>query len=180
MANLLVAYTMKGCHWCTEFKKQLKENKIKFNVFIIYPFGAPEGKMGIVETFTPAWASRILYGLGMDSYEAKNVSTLRPLMAYLASTGEYGDFPLDGQAQAALLEDAGRVNRVLALWRGITQNLSPGAIAPQILAKDKTGEFHVQALMFNDFVQIRANSSRFGRIYYCYSTCSCFEIKLSL
>jgi glutaredoxin len=30
MANLLVAYTMKGCHWCTEFKKQLKENKIKF------------------------------------------------------------------------------------------------------------------------------------------------------
>jgi hypothetical protein len=125
---------------------------------IIYPFGAPEGKMGVVETFTPAWASRILYGLGMDSYEAKNVSTLRPLMAYLASTGEYGDFPLDGQAQAALLEDAGRVNRVLALWRGITQNLSPGAISPQILAKDKTGEFHVQALMFNDFVQIRANN----------------------
>ena len=30
MANLLVTYTMKGCHWCTEFKKQLKENKIKF------------------------------------------------------------------------------------------------------------------------------------------------------
>lgn len=30
MANLLVAYTMKGCHWCTEFKQQLKENKIKF------------------------------------------------------------------------------------------------------------------------------------------------------
>lgn len=125
---------------------------------IIYPFGAPEGKTGIVETFTPAWASRILYGLGMDSYEAKNVSTLRPLMAYLASTGEYGEFPLDGQAQAKLLEDAGRVNRVLALWRGITQNLSPGSISPQILAKDKNGEFHVQALMFNDFVQIRANN----------------------
>ena len=30
MANLLVTYTMKGCHWCTEFKKQLKEHKIKF------------------------------------------------------------------------------------------------------------------------------------------------------
>jgi glutaredoxin len=30
MSKLLVAYTMKGCHWCTEFKKQLKENKIKF------------------------------------------------------------------------------------------------------------------------------------------------------
>ena len=95
---------------------------------IIYPFGSPEGKTGIIETFTPAWASRILYGLGMDSYEAKNVSTLRPLMAYLASTGQYGDFPLDGQAQAKLLEDAGRVNRVLALWRGITRNLSPGSI----------------------------------------------------
>lgn len=125
---------------------------------IIYPFGAPEGKVGLIETFTPAWASRILYGLGMDSYEAKNVSTLRPLMAYLASTGQYGDFPLDGQAQAQLLEDAGRVNRVLALWRGITQNLSPGSISPQILAKDKDGEFHVQALMFNDFIQMRANN----------------------
>jgi hypothetical protein len=125
---------------------------------IIYPFGAPEGKVGLIETFTPAWASRILYGLGMDSYEAKNVSTLRPLMAYLASTGEYGDFPLDGQSQARLLEDAGRVNRVLALWRGITQNLSPGSISPQILAKDKEGEFHVQALMFNDFIQMRANN----------------------
>ena len=30
MANLLVAYTMKGCPWCDTFKEQLKENKIKF------------------------------------------------------------------------------------------------------------------------------------------------------
>lgn len=30
MSKLLVAYTMKGCHWCDTFKEQLKENKIKF------------------------------------------------------------------------------------------------------------------------------------------------------
>lgn len=126
---------------------------------IIYPFGAPSaGAQGMLEQFTPAWAQRLLYGLGIDSYEAKNQSTLRPLMTYLASTGNYGDFPLDGQAQAKLLEDAGKVNRVLALWRGITANIAPGSIAPQILAKDKDGELHVQALMFNDFLQIRANN----------------------
>jgi hypothetical protein len=125
---------------------------------VIYPFGAPSGKTGIVESFTPAWAQRVLYGLGINSFEEKSVSTLRPLMTYLASTGNYGDFPLGGEAQAKLLEDAGRVNRVLALWRGITQNVAPGSIAPQILAKDKEGELHVQALMFNDFLQIRANN----------------------
>jgi len=126
---------------------------------IIYPFGAPEpGAQGIVETFTPAWAQRLLFGLGMDNYEAKNLSTLRPIMTYLATTGKYGEFPLDNTQTEELLKDAGRLNRVLALWRGITANIAPGAIAPQILAKDKTGELHVQALMVNDFLQIRANN----------------------
>lgn len=125
---------------------------------IIYPFGAPETKTGIVETFTPAWAQRLLYGLGIDSYEGKNLSTLRPLMTYLATTGKYGEFPLDNAATEKLLDDAGKLNRVLALWRGITANIAPGAIAPQILAKDKTGDLHVQSLMVNDFLQIRANN----------------------
>ena len=125
---------------------------------IIYPFGAPDQKTGIVETFTPAWAQRILYGLGINSYEAKNLSTLRPIMTYLATTGNYGEFPLDGTNQQKLLDDAGKLNRVLALWRGIFANLAPGAIAPNILAKDKQGDFHVQALMMNDFLQIRANN----------------------
>jgi len=30
MSKKLVVYTMEGCPWCTEFKKILKENKIKF------------------------------------------------------------------------------------------------------------------------------------------------------
>ena len=126
---------------------------------VIYPFGAPEpGAQGVVETFTPAWAQRLLFGLGMDNYEAKNLSTLRPLMTYLATTGKYGEFPLDNTQTEKLLADASKLNRVLALWRGITANIAPGAIAPQILAKDKTGELHVQALMVNDFLQIRANN----------------------
>ena len=27
----VILYTMKGCPWCYEMKKQLKENKINFN-----------------------------------------------------------------------------------------------------------------------------------------------------
>ena len=126
---------------------------------LIYPFGAPTpGAQGIVEQFTPAWAQRLLYGLGLDNYEAKNLSTLRPIMTYLATTGKYGEFPIDGPNQQKLLDDSAKLNRVLALWRGIFANLAPGAIAPNILAKDKTGDFHVQALMMNDFLQIRANN----------------------
>lgn len=30
MSKILVAYTMKGCGWCDDFKKMLKENNIKF------------------------------------------------------------------------------------------------------------------------------------------------------
>ena len=30
MSKKLVVYTMEGCPWCTDFKKILKENKIKF------------------------------------------------------------------------------------------------------------------------------------------------------
>jgi glutaredoxin len=30
MNKILVVYTLKGCGWCTDFKKMLKENNIKF------------------------------------------------------------------------------------------------------------------------------------------------------
>ena len=30
MSKILVAYTMKGCGWCDDFKKMLKENDIIF------------------------------------------------------------------------------------------------------------------------------------------------------
>jgi glutaredoxin len=30
MNKILVVYTLKGCGWCTDFKKMLKDNKIPF------------------------------------------------------------------------------------------------------------------------------------------------------
>ena len=30
MSKILVVYTLKGCGWCTDFKKMLKDNKIPF------------------------------------------------------------------------------------------------------------------------------------------------------
>lgn len=123
----------------------------------IYPYGMPE-KVSPMQTFTPAWAQRILYGLGMDTFEEKNIATMKPLMAYLGSTGKYGEFPISAENQNKLIDDAAKLNRVLALWRGITANIAPSSISPQLLAKDKDGEAHVQALMYNDFSQIRANN----------------------
>jgi hypothetical protein len=123
---------------------------------IVYPFGLPEGSLeGTAGQYLPAWAQRISYGLGLDFFEGKNLSTLKPLMAYLASTGNYGDMPLSQEAQNELLDDAAKLNRYLALWRGITQNVSPANIQPQILAKDKDGTYHVQSMMYNEFAKFR-------------------------
>lgn len=123
---------------------------------IVFPFGRPEGTLeATVGQFTPAWAQRLSYGLGLDFFEGKNLSTLRPMMAYLASTGKYGEFPLTQDNQNKLLEDASKLNRYLALWRGITQNLSPANVQPQVLAQDKDGTYHVQAIMYNEFNKFR-------------------------
>lgn len=123
---------------------------------IIFPFGAPEGTAeATLGQFTPAWAQRLSYGLGLDFFEGKNLSTLKPMMAYLATTGKYGEFPLTQDNQNELMKDAARLNRYLALWRGITQNLSPANIQPEILAKDKDGTYHVQSMMYNEFAKFR-------------------------
>ena len=123
---------------------------------IIFPFGAPEGSIeGTVGQFVPAWAQRTSFGLGLDFFEGKNLSTLKPMMAYLASTGKYGEFPLTQDNQNKLIEDAAKLNRYLALWRGVTQNLSPANIQPEVLAKDKDGTYHVQSMMYNEFAKFR-------------------------
>jgi hypothetical protein len=123
---------------------------------IIFPFGAPEGDLeGTAGAFVPAWAQRLSYGLGIDAFEGKNLSTLKPMMAYLASTGKYGESPLTQENQNKLMEDASKLNRYLALWRGITQNVSPANIQPQVLAQDKDGTYHVQSMMYNEFARFR-------------------------
>jgi BMFP domain-containing protein YqiC len=131
---------------------------------IIFPFGSPEGDLeSTAGQFVPAWAQRISYGLGLDFFEGKNLSTLKPMMAYLATTGKYGEFPLDQDNQNKLMEDAAKLNRYLALWRGITQNVSPANIQPQILAKDKDGTYHVQSMMYNEFARFRmADPDNYG------------------
>jgi hypothetical protein len=131
---------------------------------IVYPFGAPEGTLeGTAGQFVPAWLQRLSYGLGLDFFEGKNLSTLKPMTAYLASTGKYGEFPLTQENQNKLLEDASRLNRFLALWRGITQNVSPANIQPNILAKDKDGTYHVQSMMYNEFAKFRmADPDNYG------------------
>ena len=123
---------------------------------IIFPFGAPEGSLeATAGAFVPAWAQRLSYGLGIDFFEGKNLSTLKPMMAYLASTGKYGESPLTQENQNKLMEDASKLNRYLALWRGITQNVSPANIQPQVLAQDKDGTYHVQSMMYNEFARFR-------------------------
>lgn len=131
---------------------------------IVFPFGAPEGTIeGTVGQFVPAWLQRTSFGLGLDFFEGKNLSTLRPMMAYLASTGKYGEFPLTQDNQNKLIEDAARLNRYLALWRGITQNVSPANIQPQVLAQDKDGTYHVQSMMYNEFAKFRlADPDNYG------------------
>lgn len=121
---------------------------------IIYPFGADAAPTGPVSAFTPAWLQRTLNSFNPEWFKSKSQSTLKPVMGYLASTGEYGDLPLSEEMQEKLIRDANSINRVLSFWRGVTQNLAPTSIRPEILSKDKDGELHVQFHIFNRFNQI--------------------------
>lgn len=125
---------------------------------IIYPFGAANAPVGPVGAFTPAWLQRVLNGLNPEWFKTKSESTLKPVMGYLAASGEYGELPLSAEMQEKLVRDANSVNRVLSFWRGVVQNLAPTQIRPEILAKDKDGELHIQFHMFNRFNQILANN----------------------
>jgi hypothetical protein len=125
---------------------------------IIYPFGADAAATGPVTAFTPAWLQRTLNAFNPEWFKTKSQSTLKPIMGYLASTGEYGNLPLSEEMQEKLIRDANSINRVFSFWRGVTQNISPTSIRPDILAKDKDGELHVQFHIFNRFNQILAEN----------------------
>ena len=120
----------------------------------IYPFGAAAAPTSPVGAFTPAWLQRVLNSFNPEWFKTKSQSTLKPIMGYLASTGEYGELPLSAEMQEKLIRDANSINRVLSFWRGVTQNLAPTSIRPEILSKDKDGELHVQFHIFNRFNQI--------------------------
>lgn len=125
---------------------------------IIYPFGADAAATGPVSAFTPAWLQRVLNSFNPEWFKTKSQSTLKPIMGYLASTGNYGDLPLSDEMQEKLIRDANSINRVLSFWRGVTQNIAPTSIRPEILSKDKDGEMHVQFHIFNRFNQILAEN----------------------
>ena len=124
------------------------EVRTKLEEFL-YPFGRPNlnTPKGIVESLTTNNVARITSGL--LGWEEGYASSFGPVMNYLASGGDYNLDSLDDQNR--LMKDSDRFSKWFAVSRGLFGMVSPVAISPEDLVKDKTGNTLLAASLYNDF-----------------------------
>jgi len=122
----------------------------------LYPYGAPDIKnKGLVEggLVSNNWA-RLMGGLAKN--EESYASSFAPVLSYLASSGDYNiDIPED---QGRLIRDTDSFSQWFSIMRGLNGlvTLSPSAIIPTAIVKDKTGDTQLQAALYEDFVNLKA------------------------
>ncbi len=122
--------------------------RVKVEEFL-YPYGRPNlgTPKGIVESLTTNNIARITSGL--LGWEEGYASSFGPTMNYLASGGDYNLDSLDDQNR--LMKDSDRFAKWFAVSRGLFGMVSPVAISPEDLVKDKTGNTLLAAALYNDF-----------------------------
>jgi hypothetical protein len=117
---------------------------------IIFPFGEPEGVQDLV---LPAWLKKSF--LTFINNDAQVERGIKDWASYLASTGDYGDNPLaDDAARNELFNEARSMSRWAAFWTAIFQNIAPATPSQEVFAKDKTGMFRTQTMIYNAWDQI--------------------------
>ena len=110
---------------------------------LVFPFGKPQDvAAGISSSLMPAWAAKLtnLFSNGTSS-QATTVSTLRPVMDYLASGGGYDI--MNPNDQQRLIDDSTKFARFFGAWQGITQAILP--TSPLLSALTKSGDSTVVA-----------------------------------
>lgn len=122
--------------------------RVKVEEFL-YPYGRPNLKTpkGIVESLTTNNIARITSGL--LGWEEGYASSFGPTMNYLASGGDYNLDSLDDQNR--LMKDSDRFAKWFAVSRGLFGMVSPVAISPEDLVKDRTGNTLLAAALYSDF-----------------------------
>lgn len=131
---------------------------------IIFPYGKPQDlSTAFASTALPAWASKMLplFSNGSSSQLA-TLSTLKPTMDYLATTGNYDLFNQDDQAR--LIKDSSKFATWFGFWTGITQSITPTSPMPMAVAKMKDGTVTAQAAIYAHF-QDNLNGAYKGDYY---------------
>lgn len=115
----------------------------------LFPFGRPNLKTpdGIVAALSTNNISRI--SSGILGWEESYASSFGPVMNYLASGGDYNLDTIEDQNR--LTKDADRFAKWFGVSRGLFGMVSPVAITPEDLVKDRTGNTLLHAALYNDF-----------------------------
>lgn len=127
---------------------------------IVYPFGQADISVAsqAVGSVTSGNIGRLFAGL--TGSEESYASSFAPVMNYLASSGDYNlDDPAD---QSKLVTDTNRFAQYFMIMRGLFGFLSPVAIQPKNLTKDKEGNLLLASSLYSDFraIEISNGSNR--------------------
>jgi hypothetical protein len=114
---------------------------------IIFPFGAPKN---VTDYVLPAWLKKGFLTFMNDQNAAERGT--QDWASYLASTGDYGDNPLqDATSRDKLFNDA----KGIAVWanrmQAFFQNIMPATPSTEIFIHDKNGSFRMQTTLFNSY-----------------------------
>ncbi len=131
---------------------------------VVFPFGQTDISKGYqaLGAVTSGNIGRFFAGVAgsKESYAA----SFSPVMNYLASSGDYNiDDPAD---QSKLVADTNELAQYFMLMRGVFGFLSPVAIQPKDLTKDKDGNLLLASSLYNDFRVLEiANGSNRNKAY---------------
>lgn len=117
----------------------------------LYPFGKPDVSEGIDALLPGNWTR--LFG-GILGSEKDFAAAFKPVMAHLASSGDYD--PLDKLDQTRLTDQTTTFSRWFTVMRGFIGIATPvpAALIPVALAKDKDGSATLQLAVYEQFQKI--------------------------
>jgi hypothetical protein len=129
---------------------------------IIFPFGEPDLKQGVLEGFLPGnWRRLLAFFPGQEeSYAA----AFAPVMNYLASGGNYDLNDIEDQAQ--LMRDTDKFAKWFTVFRGLFGLVSPFPLQPQGLSTLDDGNVVLSTALYNDFKQLEvAAGGNYNKAY---------------
>jgi len=129
---------------------------------IVFPFGEPDLKQGVIEGFLPGNWRRLL--ASWPGQEESYAAAFAPVMNYLASGGNYNLNDLEDQAQ--LIKDTNKFSQWFTFFRGLFGLASPFPLQPQGLTTLDDGNVVLSTALYNDFKQLEvAAGGNYNKAY---------------
>jgi len=130
---------------------------------IIFPFGEPDLKQGVIEgLLLPGNWRRLL--AAFPGQEESYAASFAPVMNYLASGGNYNLNDIEDQTQ--LIKDTDKLAKWFTVFRGLFGLVSPFALQPQGLSTLDDGNVVLSTALYNDFKELEvASGGNYNKAY---------------